>query len=103
VTIEWIERRGAGAVDWRYRQDRDALFYFEQEVVACRGVLDGSRISRPLSGTSWGAEMAQPRIRIVLQILLEGGREAGFADPQFANNEDRASFAGPNLLPAAPE
>jgi AraC-like DNA-binding protein len=52
VTIEWIERRGAGAVDWRYRQDRDALFYFEQGVVACHGVLDGTRISRPLSGTS---------------------------------------------------
>src|SRR6266849_5128845 len=35
VTIEWIERGGRGSVDWRYRQDRDALFYFEQGVVAC--------------------------------------------------------------------
>jgi AraC-like DNA-binding protein len=52
VTIEWIERRGTGVVDWRYRQDRDALFYFERGIVACRGVLDGEKISRPLSGTS---------------------------------------------------
>jgi AraC-like DNA-binding protein len=52
VTIECIERRGAGAVDWRYRQDRDALFYFEQGIVACRGVLDGREISPRLSGTS---------------------------------------------------
>jgi len=52
VTIEWIERQGAGAVDWRYRQDRDALFYFERGVVACRGVLDGSGISRQLNGSS---------------------------------------------------
>ena len=52
MTIERIERRGAGAVDWRYRQDRDALFYFEQGIAACRGVLDGSEISRHLSGAS---------------------------------------------------
>lgn len=52
VTIEWIERRGAGAVDWRYRQGRDALFYFERGVVACRGKLDGSRINHELSGPS---------------------------------------------------
>jgi AraC-like DNA-binding protein len=52
VTIEWIERQGTGAVDWRYRQDRDALFYFEQGIVACRGVLDGRGISRSLNGTS---------------------------------------------------
>ncbi len=52
VTIEWIERRGAGKVDWRYRQDRDALFYFEQGIEACRGVLDGRGISRPLNGAS---------------------------------------------------
>ncbi|SDN28060.1 helix-turn-helix domain-containing protein [Afipia sp. GAS231] len=52
VTIEWIERRGTGAVDWRYRQDRDALFYFEQGIVACRGELDGRGISRSLNGTS---------------------------------------------------
>ena len=52
VTIEWIERRGAGVVDWRYRQDRDALFYFEQGIAACRGELDGREISRRLSGTS---------------------------------------------------
>jgi len=30
VTIEWIERRGRGSVDWRYRQDRDALFYLSR-------------------------------------------------------------------------
>jgi AraC-like DNA-binding protein len=52
VTIEWIERRGAGKVDWRFRQDRDALFFFEQGVVACHGVLDGRGISRALNGTS---------------------------------------------------
>ena len=52
VTIEWIERRGTGSVDWRYRQDRDALFYFEQGVVACHGALDGGRIDRPLDGAT---------------------------------------------------
>jgi AraC-like DNA-binding protein len=52
VTIEWIERRGRGSVDWRYRQDRDALFYFEQGVVACHGALDGGRIDRPLDGAT---------------------------------------------------
>jgi AraC-like DNA-binding protein len=52
VTIEWIERRGAGAVGWRYRQDRDAIFYFQEGIVACRGVLDGRGISRQLSGAS---------------------------------------------------
>lgn len=52
VTIEWIERRGTGKVDWRYRQDRDALFFFEQGIVACHGVLDGRGISRSLNGTS---------------------------------------------------
>jgi len=50
VTIEWIERGGRGSVDWRYRQDRDALFYFEQGVIACHGALDGGRIDRPLDG-----------------------------------------------------
>jgi hypothetical protein len=71
VTIEWIERRGAGAVDWRYRQDRDALFYFEQGVVACRGVLDGSRISRPWSGTSKLAFIARPA------ALRDGSQRSG--------------------------
>jgi AraC-like DNA-binding protein len=52
VTIERIERRGAGTVGWRYRQDRDALFYFEQGILACRGVLDGREIRRELSGAS---------------------------------------------------
>ena len=52
VTIEWIERRGRGSVDWRYRQDRDALFYFEQGVVACHGALDGGRIDRQLDGAT---------------------------------------------------
>jgi AraC family transcriptional regulator len=52
VTIEWIERRGAGNVGWRYRQDRDALFYFENGIAACDGVLDGRGISRSLNGTS---------------------------------------------------
>ena len=52
VTIEWIERRGTGSVDWRYRQDRDALFYFEQGVIACHGALDGGRIDRPLDGAT---------------------------------------------------
>jgi AraC family transcriptional regulator len=50
VTIEWIERCGAGAVDWRFRQKRDALFYFEQGIVACRGVLDGERVNHRLDG-----------------------------------------------------
>jgi AraC family transcriptional regulator len=52
VTIERIERRGAGTVDWRFRQDRDALFYFEQGIVACQGVLDGERVSRQLNGAT---------------------------------------------------
>jgi len=52
VKIEWIERGGRGSVDWRYRQDRDALFYFEQGVIACHGALDGGRIDRPLDGAT---------------------------------------------------
>jgi len=52
VTIEWIERWGAGSVDWRYRQDRDALFFFEQGILACHGVLDGERICHPLDGAT---------------------------------------------------
>jgi AraC family transcriptional regulator len=52
VTIEWIERRGRGSVDWHYRQDRDALFYFEQGVLACHGALDGGRIDRQLNGAT---------------------------------------------------
>jgi AraC-like DNA-binding protein len=52
VTIERIERQGAGRVDWRYRQDRDALFYFEGGIVGCRGALDGVEISRQLNGAS---------------------------------------------------
>jgi AraC family transcriptional regulator len=50
VTIEWMERCGSGSVDWRYRQARDALFYFEQGVVGCRGELDGDRLCRRLDG-----------------------------------------------------
>jgi AraC-like DNA-binding protein len=52
VMIEWIERRGAGKVGWHYRQDRDALFYFEQGIEACHGVLDGRGLNRPLNGAS---------------------------------------------------
>jgi AraC-like DNA-binding protein len=52
VTIEWIERKGAGPVDWRYRQDRDALFYFERGIAACRGSLDGAKFDRRLNGAS---------------------------------------------------
>jgi AraC-like DNA-binding protein len=52
VTIEWIERCGRGSVDWRYRQDRDALFYFERGVVACHGALDGGRIDCRLDGAT---------------------------------------------------
>jgi AraC-like DNA-binding protein len=52
VTIEWMERQGGGLVDWRHRQDRDALFYFERGVVACYGALDGNGINRRLSGES---------------------------------------------------
>jgi hypothetical protein len=52
VKIECIERRGEGAVGWRYRQAQDALFYFEQGVVACHGLLDGDRIDGPLDGAT---------------------------------------------------
>ena len=52
VTVEWIERWGAGSVDWRYRQDRDALFFFEQGILACHGVLDGERICHRLDGAT---------------------------------------------------
>jgi AraC family transcriptional regulator len=52
VTIEWIERSGRGSVPWRYRQDRDALFYFEHGVLACHGALDGGRIDRQLNGAT---------------------------------------------------
>ena len=52
VTVEWIERWGAGSVDWRYRQDRDALFFFEQGILACHGVLDGERVCHRLDGAT---------------------------------------------------
>lgn len=52
VTIERMERRGRGTVAWRYRQPQDALFYFEQGVVACCGMLDGDHTSRRLDGAT---------------------------------------------------
>jgi AraC-like DNA-binding protein len=87
VTIEWIERRGAGAVDWRFRQDRDALFYFQQGIVGCRGVLDGRKISRQLSvpsklafiqaGSTVEAEVKVPGRCIYWVAFIDWGRLLG--------------------------
>lgn len=50
VDVELLSRRGEGLVGWRYRQDRHALFFFEDGILSCSGALDGRPIDRPLRG-----------------------------------------------------
>ena len=50
VSVELLERRREGTVDWRYRQDRHALFLFERGVQACEGLVDGRTLRRPIRG-----------------------------------------------------
>jgi AraC-like DNA-binding protein len=50
VSVELLRRQGGGMIGWRYRQDRHALFLFEQGILSCSGALGGRTISQPLRG-----------------------------------------------------
>jgi hypothetical protein len=46
------------------------------------------------------AELAQPGVRIKLQMALESSRNARLADARLAGEDHHPSFAGLDLLPA---
>lgn len=50
VSVEWMRRRGNGPVPWRHRQNRHAVFHFEQDVRFCDGAIDGEAVRQPLGG-----------------------------------------------------
>ena len=52
VSIEWMQRLGSGQVQWRYRQDRHAIFCFEAGVQSCRCLVDGRPARAALDGAS---------------------------------------------------
>lgn len=52
ISVEWLQRHGQGAVAWRYRQDRHALFLFEHGISECRGTMNGCPINAPLGGAA---------------------------------------------------
>ena len=52
VNVEWMRRRGAGPVRWRYRQDRHAIFCFERGIKSCVGIIDGGIVGGSLDGAA---------------------------------------------------
>lgn len=52
VDVEWMRRRGAGPVRWRYRQDRHSVFCFERGINSCVGAIDGSVVRKSLGGAT---------------------------------------------------
>lgn len=45
-----MRRHGQGQVDWRFRQNRRALFFFERGILSCRGSIDGCHVDTLLRG-----------------------------------------------------